>query len=70
MTPNARSVEARTVEMSRIAREACENAYREGFEAGAKAMRDKCANLLDLSGEIEDAIRELPLPTPTTKGGA
>lgn len=45
-------------------------AYREGFEAGAKAMRDKCANLLDLSGEIEDTIRALPLPTPTTKGGA
>ena len=39
-TNNFRSVEERTVEASRIAREACENAYREGFEA-ARDFIDK-----------------------------
>ena len=57
-TENFKSVEARAVEMSRIAREACDNAYREGFEAArdfidkmllarARFHNDKCASQKD-----------------------
>lgn len=82
-TNNFRSVEERTVEASRIAREACENAYREGFEAGAKEMQKRCAreaadywdatdphDVIRTADTIATNIRNLPLPTPTTKGGA
>ena len=70
-TNNFRSVEERTVEASRIAREACENAYREGFEAGAKEMREKCIGIADdedPTGIIVREINRIVLPTPTTKG--
>jgi len=51
------------------------NAYREGFEAGAKEMREKCAKVAQdhdsfEGDDIESEINVLPLPTPTTKGGA
>lgn len=48
-------------------------AYREGFEAGAKAMRDKCIGIADdedPTGIIVREINRIVLPTPTTKGGA
>ena len=74
-TDNFRSVEERTVEASRIAREACENAYREGFEAckvaaanvaEREAMRN-CDDRRIMAKIIAASIRALP--TPTTKGG-
>ena len=47
------------------------NAYREGFEAGAKEMREKCIGIADdedPTGIIVREINRIVLPTPTTKG--
>lgn len=80
-TPEESSAVERAVEMSRVAREACDNAYREGFEAGAKEMQKWCAreaadywdatdphDVIRTADSIATNIRTLPLPTPTTKG--
>lgn len=44
------------------------NAYRDGFEAGAKAMREKVAWRLELIPGIVEVVNYISLPTPTTKG--
>lgn len=44
---NFRSVEARAVEMSKIAQDARDTAYREGFAAGAEKMREESAKVAD-----------------------